>query len=272
MSEKTYVIQMKQYWYDDEGYHSTLGKRIHSVYKDKTEAHEMLTKLEAQFIREHNLSRVYDYSEPEGSLEEARHFAKSLDSIIDVDEVSVATWVKENSPYLEEKDLLKFARLLDANAYTLLEFDTEPTFLAIWDQARKQYMSGLNSRCETTWLQYSESYDVIQGYLVANYFGGKEKLVRKGELEHLSKTPLILKSLVDDVSHWAIYDENRKKLRFKKPNKVALEKAGIEKAKTFKHSFVTVNAVLKNKFSEVHELTLEQVLEIEKRLPSEFPY
>lgn len=252
-----YVIRQYQFGYNDECYYVS-GSNILKVYDNEPDANDAFRKLEIAHIRNaelHEQSSLWDLSGDE--LKPLNDFVES--------KVGKKLFAEEHPDYndsvpasLSDDDVLKLGEMAGIQGYKLVSFENEPVFYAIWilDGDEEGWYKIYDE--DSTSLVYSESRDETiknVGDLAYDYW--YEKKI-KGSLEELSDSPSLLSSFL----------EKTKRIKF-----VEKEKKSFIKMKSEKGADIcSLNELLKRPLFEIKELSIDQVIEIEKELAEEFEY
>lgn len=251
-----YVIRQYQFGYNDECYYIS-GSNILKVYDSDVEAEAAYRKLEIAHIRGaelHEQSSLWDASSDD--LKPLNDFVES--------KTGKKLFADEHPDYndsvpksLADDDVLELGKMAGIRGYKLVAFENEPVFYAIRVLGDEEDWHKIYDE-DSTSLVYSESRDEIienVGELAYDYW--YEKKI-KGSLEELSDSPSLLASLL----------QNTKGMKF-----VEKEKKSFIKIKTEKGADIcSLNELLKKPLFEIKELTIDQVVAIEKELAEEFEY
>jgi hypothetical protein len=252
-----HVIRQYQFGYNDECYYIS-GSNILKVYDNEDDANGAFRKLEIAHIRSaelHEQSSLWDLSGDE--LKPLNDFVES--------KIGKKLFAGDHPDYddsvpksLSDDDVLTLGKMAGIRGYKLVSFENEPVFYAVWILAGDEEGWYKLYDEDSTSLVYSESRDEIiknVGELAYDYW--YEKKI-KGSLEELSDSPSLLSSFL----------EKTKRIKF-----VEKEKKSFIKIKSEEGADIcSLNELLKKPLFEIRELSIDQVVEIEKELAEEFEY
>jgi hypothetical protein len=259
MSNTKYALRANVFGYNDEYYNIYDGSsdgRICGLYETREEAMEAWKKLEHQTVKKQPLGQVQEFFE---RSEEEMHaldnfvFERCGEHIVHddyLDEECETTIAKMNVD-----DVFEFLTKAELCSYTLVEYQpTDAKFYVWWLPKEEKYIvsdvsiGGSGGLCRGNSVEelYSDHAWILTFPYVPNW--GDKYLRFKGTLAELSHTPEILRSLI--ASNPKIhYDEASQELVLQGESVAG-----------------DVYPLLISPPVEVREVTLEQIIEIEKKL------
>lgn len=249
MSEKKYVIRGYEFGYNDECSYVE-GNRVKCSFIDKELAESVYESLEIK------AARRFDLSEVENLFDGNDHLLKKCDQFMFV---TCGVRLLNNEGYIErglylpknmrDDDVLKFVEIAQMHSYQLLAFNNSPSFYVLWIPKENTYASYQTEGMK--YLHYANSKLELQsGMDDMIEDNGLNPLVIKGKLNEISDTPVLLERLVDQ----------NKKISYSEKNET-LKVVGYEPAPYF-----SVNPLLKKPLFEMHKISLEELMALEKKL------
>ena len=248
MSNPVYVIKSYQFGYNDE-YFYVCGSNIHSTFTSFDEAQKQYRQLEVQAAR-----KIENLAEVASLFESTEEFRQKLSAFV---ESKTGTPLNLEEPWqglpssLSDEDLLTFVEMADMHSYQLLSFDEVPKFYALWFPKDNRYHI-IDDEYSSS-LVYSPSRDELLKELDDLIYDWQNYSLQ-GELKDLSETPLLLEKLIK-TSPQISYDDDNKILTIK----------GRKKS-----PYLELNAILKEPFFEIRELSLEEVIQMEKEIAAQY--
>ena len=248
MSNPVYVIKSYQFGYNDE-YFYVCGSNIHSTFTNQEEAEKQYRNLEVQAAR-----RVTRLDEVSSIFEGTPEFRQQLSDFV-LSKTGISLNLEEGlqglPPSLSDEDVFAFVEMADMHSYQLLKFDEVPKLYALWLPKDNCYYMIEDEYSSS--LVYSPSPDELFTELEDLIYDWQNYSF-KGELTEISEHPLLLEQLLK--THPRIsYDNNAKVLTVK----------GREKT-----PYIELNAILKQPFFEIRELSLEEVRQMEKEIANQY--
>ena len=244
---KKYVIRGYQFGYNDECFYVE-GNRIESTFSNKALAEKTYKELEVKAARDFDLAEVEALFEgDEEKLEACNQLVMESCGIQILNEdgyIQYDTYLPEQ---MSNDDVLKFVDIADMHSYQLLAFDANQKFYAIWIPEENSYYFSASEYMEN--FVYEENQDdlmeIIEDII---YYNDWNPSTFKGTLEEISHSPNLLKHLI----------KNNKKINYSEKTQVLKVSGSNPKP------YIAVNELLLNPLFEIHSLSLEKVIEIEK--------
>lgn len=261
MSNTKYALRANHFGYNDEFYYIDDGSkngRAYGTYDSREEAMAAWKKMEYQTVK----------NQPLGSVLQGR--IEGFSSLPEEELQALDTFVFErcgehivNDDYLDEEcettiakmnveDVFEFLTQAELCSYTLVEYQPHEKFYVWWFPQEEVYIfseddSGETSLCQASSVEelYSNYDYYLESYLDEQ--GEGEYYTFTGALEELSESPEILRTLIA-TNPKIEYDEEQQVLSLKDSD-----------------VFKLVYPLLINPPVEVREVTLEQIIEIEKK-------
>ena len=252
-NNEKYVIRGYQFGYNDECFYVE-GKRIESTFSDKALAEKSYKALEVKAARDFDLNEVEGLFDGDDKRRKAcNQFVMDTCGIEILDEDGYIKWGIRLPEKMSDDDVLKFVDIADMNSYQLLAFDANKKFYAVWIPKEDGYY--LSASEDMDHFVYEENQDdLIETIEDIIDYNDWNPSTFKGTLEEISHSPNLLKHLI----------KNNKKINYS------------EKIQTLKISgsrpkpYIAVNELLLNPLFEIHSLSLQKVIEIEKKLKEDY--
>lgn len=252
-NNKKYVIRGYQFGYNDECFYVE-GNRIKSTFTNKKSAEKRYKSLEVKAAREFNLNEIEGLFDGDDKTRKACNtFVMETCGINIVDDKGYIEWGVKIPAEMSDDDVLKFVDIADMHSYQLLAFDVNEKFYALWMPNKKSYYLAPSEDMEH--FVYEESTAEIMKIVSDIAEDTKWYPIKiKGSLEKISHSPLLLKKLI----------AQEKKIQYLEKKQI-LKLSGISKK-----SYIALNALLLKPLFEIKQLSLEDVMVIEKKLMKEY--
>ena len=252
MSTKKYVIRGVVFGYNDECYYVE-GNRIQSTFTDQQEAEATYRALEL------SAARAFDISEAENIFEADSSLLQQLNQlVVDACGTSIleGDFVERGMQLPKEMDdetVLKFVEMAGMHSYQLLAFDVDKKFYALWLPEEKAYATIPSEGIES--LVYAETRkELLPAVEELIEYNEWNPTIIRGKLSDISDKPLLLEQIIKRESKLN-YNEKTKEL------KISGKKAS---------TYMITNQFLAKPMFEVHELSIDEIGEIEAAIYKAF--
>ena len=226
MSEKRYVLRVREFGYDDEYYHfrgdGSDGK-INSNFNDKELAVKAWKELERETIKMRPLSSIQDFFEQDDaelkSLDDFL-FKRSGVHLIEESEIRECVYVdvieeiEDTIATLDENVVFEFLEKAELLSFCLVEFDDEEQFYVAWlsetgaYRAKEDYGQGDGDELYFSQDRAEAVKECCEDYIKGGYEEDRESpLVFEGTLESLSDSPALLRTAIASQQNLS-YDED----------------------------------------------------------------
>lgn len=246
----TYVIRANYFGYNDETFY-VAGNRIANVFADQAQAEQTYRQLEIQDARDFALYEIESFFD--ASQEELQKFDDFVFSRCGQHLLENGELIEDTLPdELSDEDTFEFIQLAQMQKYQLIRFEDQPKFYAIWLPQQEKWIKQYDECFEG--LIYSESPEQLKSSLelIFNEYGSGIDL--QGTLADLSEQPILLQSTIAAQAGLS-YDAAQNLLKIKIWNEEAL---------------YAVNSLLKQPIFEIRSLNVEEILQLEKGMMSEY--
>ena len=252
-NNKKYVIRGYQFGYNDECFYIE-GNRIESIFTDKVLAEKSYRALEIKAARAWDLSEVENLFDGDDKIREACHqFLMEKYNMPLLTDDGFIEWGTHLPREMSDTDVLEFIKLADMHSYQLLAFDNEKKFYALWLPKENNYYLEATEGME--YLVYEESEaDLLKIIKEIIDYNGWNPTVLKGTLAEISHSPNILEYLI----------KKENKISYLSDEKM-LKVSGSRPA-----PYIALNELLREPLFEIHQLSLEEVVKIEKKLEGDY--
>jgi len=252
-NHKKYVIRGYQFGYNDECFYVE-GNRIESTFSDKALAEKSYQALEVKAAREFDLNEVEGLFDGDDKVRKAcNEFVQEKCGVQILDDDGYIKWGTRLPKDMTDADVLKFVDIADMHSYQLLAFDADKKFYALWIVGEKNYYLAPSEDMES--FVYEESRaEILKTVDDIVDYNDWNPTTFKGSLEKISHSPKILERLI----------AKEKKLNYSE-KKQQLKISGSRSA-----LYIALNELLLNPLFEVRQLSLEEVMVMEKKLEEEY--
>lgn len=248
---KKYVIRSYQFGYNDECLYVE-GNRIKSIFTDKETAEKQYKKLEIKAARAFILNDVEEFFD--GDDKALKACSKLVMETCGIQILDDSGYLKSGTELPEEMsndDVLKFVDIADMHSYQLLAFDINQTFYAIWLPKKNSYYM-LPSEDMDYFLYEKSKVEIMKTISDLAEDTKWDHVTIRGSLEEISHTPVLLEKLI----------AQEKKLSYSGKN---LKLSGIKSV-----AYKALNELLLKPLFEIKELSLDEVMKIEKKQREDF--
>jgi hypothetical protein len=211
MSEKKYVLQAKDFAYNDEYYNFHGDGKISAVLDSRDAAIKAWKELEKKTIADRPLSSIERFFErPDKELKELDSFLFERSGIHLIDEVTfpgqayVDEGVESSIAKLDEELVFEFLEKAGLLSFSLNEFEADEKFYIAWLTESEAYKVNYDDYEDE--LTFSQDCQVIVEECCVSYLDECESPTFEGTLESLSHSPALLRAAI--ASHENLsYDE-----------------------------------------------------------------
>lgn len=241
---KRYIIRLFSFAYNDE-YYMNCGdmSKVISVFYDYESAKKELIKLTALFFKQEELYNYEPFVEPEKEL---------LNNINEFCIKCCGEGISGDDCYFEmpenlnDDQLYQISLISEFHPYKLIELNDNDKFFALWLNGEEKYIGNYN--LNMIYHQNIEDFYEEISYEIINHL--EDKL--HGTYDQLSDSPLLMKNFILSKS----YFDNDELMNTFSLNCSPYSIPAVD--------LFAINELLKNKIFEVHSLTLEEVMNLDK--------
>ena len=244
-----YALRASCFGYNDENFY-VCGSRIEKLFNEREKAEAAYRKAQLKYLRDIDLGEHEKFFN--GDDDYVRKMAEFIKAKTGESILSDGGWVEMDTKAhtnMSDDDLFEFGEKGGVTAFKLIEFEDDAPFVALFNTRTEAYCKTVDEAFEG--LIYGASRDELLGSIGDYALEVEwEDIELQGSLEALSETPAVLRNLINSVDEFE-YDEDEGVLRLGYP-----ETAHI----------VSLNALLREPLFEFRELSLDEILDIEKDL------
>jgi hypothetical protein len=227
MSEKKYVLQAKDFAYNDEYYNFHRDGKVSAVLDSRNAAIKAWKELEKKTIASRPLSSIQEFFErPAEELRALDKFLFERSGIHLLDEVTfpgqayVDEGIESSIAELDEELVFEFLEKAGLLSFSLNEFQGDEKFYIAWLVESEAYKVKYDQYEDE--LSFSQNFQEIVEECCISYLDECESSTFEGTLESLSHSPALLRTAI--ASHENLsYDEDAGELLIENDDPSALE-------------------------------------------------
>ncbi|WP_173911484.1 hypothetical protein [Acinetobacter sp. Marseille-Q1618] len=240
-----YVIRQNDFAYNDEWYqtHQAVAGSIQAIYIDQAEAIQTYKQLVVDALYEDGELCNYDIGNGYASDETY----EKLEQFV-LEKTGEEFEIDDEIPEMELDDAFEFAQISGVLHYQLIEIDQQKPIYILWSNEEQSYLT--NYDFNTVFDSQNENFDDLnfdQLYpVIEEHF--EEQIFNKN-LNDISDSPALFKNLIQNITA-ITYSTNEN---------------SITEADWDELTFIqlkSMNALLKQPFFEIRQITLEQLNKI----------